>query len=57
MNASTRAATCVTPRTIDEDIEDLKKLTLDDVRQFYEQFYGAGEGEIVDLAASSTRRR
>jgi zinc protease len=33
--------------TIDEQIEDLKKITLDDVRQFYAQFYGAGEGEIV----------
>jgi zinc protease len=32
--------------TIDEQIEDLKKVTLDDVRQFYSQFYGAGEGEI-----------
>ena len=33
--------------TIDEQIEDLKKVTLDDVRNFYTQFYGAGEGEIV----------
>jgi zinc protease len=33
--------------TIDEQIEDLKKVTLDDVRQFYKQFYGASEGEIV----------
>jgi zinc protease len=33
--------------TIDEQIEDLKKVTLDDARQFYWQFYGAGEGEIV----------
>jgi len=32
--------------TIDEQIEDLKKVTLDDVRGFYTQFYGAGEGEI-----------
>ena len=32
--------------TIDENIEDVKKVTLDDVRQFYAQFYGAGEGEI-----------
>jgi zinc protease len=32
---------------IDEQIEDLKKVTLDDVRAFYKQFYGAGEGEIV----------
>ena len=34
--------------TIDEEIEDWKKVTLDDVRKFYAQFYGAGEGEIVD---------
>jgi len=33
--------------TIDEQIEDLKKVTLDDVRQFYTKFYGAGEGQIV----------
>jgi zinc protease len=33
--------------TIDERIEDLNKLTLDDARQYYKQFYGASEGEIV----------
>jgi zinc protease len=33
--------------TIDEEIEDLKKVTIDDARQFYKQFYGAGEGQIV----------
>jgi zinc protease len=33
--------------TLDEDIEDLKKVTLDDAKQFYQQFYGAGEGEIA----------
>ena len=33
--------------TIEEQIEDLKKLTLDDVRKFYGQFYGVGEGEIA----------
>jgi zinc protease len=32
---------------LDEQIEDLKKVTLDEARQFYTQFYGAGEGEIV----------
>jgi zinc protease len=32
--------------TIEEKIEDYKKVTLDDVRQFYTQFYGPGEGEI-----------
>jgi zinc protease len=33
--------------TNDEKIEDLKKVTLEDTRQFYKQFYGVGEGEIV----------
>jgi zinc protease len=33
--------------TLDEQIEDLKKVTLDEAKQFYQQFYGAGEGEIV----------
>ena len=33
--------------TIDEEIEDLKKVILDDAHQFYAQFYGAGEGQIV----------
>jgi zinc protease len=33
--------------TIDEQIEDLRKVTLDDVRQFYTRFYGASKGEIV----------
>jgi zinc protease len=33
--------------TLDESIEDLKKVTLDEAKQFYQQFYGAGEGEIV----------
>lgn len=33
--------------TIDEEIEDLKKVTLDDIHQFYTKFYGPGEGEIV----------
>ena len=33
--------------TIDEQIEDLKKVTLDEVRNFYAQFYGTGEGEIT----------
>jgi len=33
--------------TIDEQIEDLKKLTLEGVRKFYADFYGAGEGEIT----------
>jgi zinc protease len=33
--------------TIDEQIEDLKKVTLDEARKVYTQFYGAGEGEIA----------
>jgi zinc protease len=33
--------------TIDEEIEDIKKLTIDDVRSFYANFYGAGEGELA----------
>jgi zinc protease len=34
-------------RTIDEEIEDLNKVTLDDVRKFHQQFYGASKGELV----------
>lgn len=34
-------------RTIDEEIEDLQKLTLDDVKKFHAQFYGASQGELV----------
>ena len=33
--------------TLDEQIDALKAVQLDDVRQFYRQFYGPGEGEIV----------
>jgi zinc protease len=33
--------------SIDEQIEDLKKVTVEGARQFYKQFYGPGEGEIV----------
>jgi zinc protease len=33
--------------TPDEEIEDLKKVALDDVRQFHQQFYGASEAEFV----------
>ena len=33
--------------TPDEQIEDLKAVTLDQVRQFYAQFYGASHGEVV----------
>ena len=33
--------------TIDEDIEDTGKVTLDDVKKFHTQFYGASHGELV----------
>ena len=33
--------------TIDEEIEDLKKVTLDDIRNFHKNFYGATQGELV----------
>jgi zinc protease len=33
--------------TADEEIEDFNKVTLDDVRKFYQQFYGASEGELT----------
>jgi zinc protease len=33
--------------TLDEQIEDLKKVTLDDVRKFYAQFYGASDAKFV----------
>ena len=34
-------------RTIDEEIEDLNKITLDDVKKFHEKFYGASQGELI----------
>ncbi len=39
------------PRTIDEQIEDLKAVTLDDVKNFYTQFFGASHGDIVAVGA------
>jgi zinc protease len=33
--------------TIDEQMDDLNKVTLDDVKKFYDQFYGASHGELV----------
>jgi zinc protease len=33
--------------TIDEQIEDINKVTLDDVRKFHARFYGASHGEMV----------
>lgn len=38
-------------RTIDEQIEDLKKVTLDGVKNFYRQFYGASHGDLVAVGA------
>ena len=33
--------------TIDEQIEDLRKVTLDDVKKFYAQFYGASHATVA----------
>jgi zinc protease len=33
--------------SIDEQIEDLNRVTLDDVKQFHRKFYGASHGEVV----------
>jgi zinc protease len=33
--------------TLDEQIEDVNKVSLDDVRKFHARFYGASHGEIV----------
>ena len=33
--------------TVDENLEDVNKVTLDDVKKFYAQFYGASHGEMV----------
>jgi zinc protease len=41
-------------RTIDEQIEDLKAVTLDDVKSFYGQFYGASHGDIVAVGPLKT---
>jgi zinc protease len=41
-------------RTIDEQIEDLQKVTLDDVKSFYRQFYGASHGDIVAVGPLKT---
>lgn len=34
-------------RTVDENLADVGKVTLDDVKQFYAQFYGGSHGELV----------
>ena len=41
-------------RTIDEEIEDLNKVTLDDVKKFHQQFYGASQGELVVVGKFDT---
>ena len=46
MNAKYRRGDVRYTATIDEEIEDVRKVTLDEARKFYAQFYGAGEGEI-----------
>jgi len=33
--------------TIEEEIDDVKKVTLEDARKFYTQFFGASNGELV----------
>jgi len=40
--------------TIDEDVEDAGKVTLDDVKKFYAQFYGASHGELVIVGQFDT---
>ena len=42
------------PRSIDEQIEDLKKVTLDDVKAFYKDFYGASNGYLAAVGAMKT---
>jgi zinc protease len=34
-------------RTIDEELEDLKAVTLEDVKAFHQEFFGASQGELV----------
>jgi zinc protease len=41
-------------RTIDEEIEDLKKVTLDDVKKFHQKFYGASQGELIVVGKFDT---
>src|SRR4029079_4168763 len=41
-------------RTIDEEIEDLNKVTLDDVKRFHQTFYGASQGELVVVGKFDT---
>lgn len=41
-------------RTIDEEIEDLNKVTLDDVKRFHQRFYGASQGELIAVGRLDT---
>src|SRR5262249_54442691 len=41
-------------RTIDEEIEDLKKVTLDDVKKFQGVLYNASQGELVVVGKFDT---
>jgi zinc protease len=41
-------------RTIDEEIEDLRKVTLDDVKKFHQKFYGASQGELIVVGKFET---
>ena len=40
--------------TVDESIEDINKVSLDDVKKFYAQFYGASHGEMVIVGQFDT---
>jgi zinc protease len=37
--------------SVDEQIAELKKVTLEDVKRFHQQFYGASDGELVVTGA------
>jgi zinc protease len=41
-------------RSIDEEIEDLNRMTLDDIRKFHQQFYGASHGELLVVGKFDT---
>ncbi len=40
--------------TLDEQIEDLQKVTLDQVKSFYAQFYGASDAKFVVIGQADT---
>jgi len=46
-------------QTVDESIDDLKKVTLDEAKKFYEDFYGASNAELAvvgDFDAAEVRK-